>query len=146
MSEDLKAIARRTIDVYARGDIELVDELYAPDYVDHSPGNPPGLASGPEGVKQFVAMFRDAFPEGDATADDVIAEGDKVAVRWSGRGTHEGDFMGIPASGKHVSFSGTTIYRIADGKIAEEWTHADYLGLLTQIGAVPDVAQATEAS
>lgn len=143
MSEESKAIVRRQIDeLWSQGKLEVVDDIYAPDFVDRSPGLPPGIAAGREGVKQFVSMFRSAFPDIEGGTDELIAEGDKVVVRWSAQATHQGEFMGVPASGKRVSFSGTSTYRIAGGKIAEEWTHADILGLMTQIGAIPEMATA----
>jgi steroid delta-isomerase-like uncharacterized protein len=139
MSEQNKAIVKRVIDeVWNRRNLDAVDELYAAGYTDRSPGVPPGMESGPEGVKQFVAMFTGGFPDAKGGVEEVIAEGDKVVVRWTGSGTHEGEFMGVPASGKHVTFSGTSTYRIANGQIAEEWTHFDGLGLMTQIGAIPE--------
>ena len=144
MSEQNKAVVLRQIEeMWSKGNLKVIDELYAADFVDRSPGVPPDMARGPEGVKLFVSMFRGAFPDIQGEDDELIAEGDKVVVRWSARGTHEGDFMGIPPTGKQISISGTSIYRIAGGKIVEEWTHADMLGLLTQIGAIPEMAQAS---
>lgn len=146
MSEQNKAVVRRVVsELWNQHRVEAVDELYAEDYADRSPGLPPGVSPDREGQKQFVRAFFAAFPDLEGTSDEEIAEGDRVVLRWSARGTHRGDFFGIPATGKGVTFTGTSTYRIAGGKIAEEWTHADLLGLMTQIGAVPEPAAGTTA-
>src|SRR5918993_965610 len=96
-----------------------MDEVMAPNYVDHP--NLPGLSPGPEGMKQALTYYRTAFPELQATLDDILADGDRVAVRWSARDTHLGDWLGIPPTGHHFTMSGITIYRIAEGKAVEGW-------------------------
>jgi steroid delta-isomerase-like uncharacterized protein len=108
-------------------------------YISHS--SPPGAAPGREGVKQYVTLFRTAFPDLRATVDDVIAEGDRVVTRWTSRGTHQGELMGIPASGKRVTFSGITINRVSGGKVVEDRTNFDQLGLMQQLGAIPAPGQ-----
>jgi len=87
-------------------------------------------------------MFRGAFPDIVATVQDEIAAGDKVVIRWSAEGTHRGEFFGIPATGKRIAISGTSVYRIAGERIPEEWTQGDMLGLMTQLGAIPEMATA----
>jgi steroid delta-isomerase-like uncharacterized protein len=114
----------------------LVDELFAPDYVNHVAGSPIEFR-GPEGEKQFDAAYSQAFPDARLTVEDMIAEGDRVASRLSYRGTHTGEFQGIPATGKQFMTTGIQIIRIADGKIAEAWSQPDTLGLLQQLGVVP---------
>ena len=82
-------------------------------------------------------MYGVAFPDIQMTVEEQVAEGDRVVTRWSAQGTHEGELMGVPASGKQVTVSGITIARLADGKIQEEWSNWDGLGLMEQIGAMP---------
>lgn len=134
MSEQNKAIVRRTFEqIWNQGDFAVIDRRFASDYAGHSNSE----IHGPEGGKQFAAGMRSAFPDFHYTVEDEIAEGDRVVQRWTARGTHQGQFQGIPPSGEQVTIRGISIYRIADGKLVEGWTHADMLGLLQQIGALP---------
>jgi steroid delta-isomerase-like uncharacterized protein len=89
-------------------------------------------------------MFYKAFPDGQHTVDDLIAEGDKVAARLTARGTHKGEFQGIPPTGKPVSFTGMRVFRFVSGKIAEEWSNLDMFGLMQQMGVVLTAARKTE--
>lgn len=135
MSDENKRIARKVFeDILTEGNIALVDGLVASDYVGHTP-----LLElhGPEGAKEFDALLHQAFPDLEVTVEDQIAEGDRVATRWTARGTHEGEFQDIPPTGRRVEFSGIAIFRIADGKFVEGWNIPDFLGLLGQLGAVP---------
>jgi steroid delta-isomerase-like uncharacterized protein len=113
-----------------------VDELFAPHYVLHDPAVP-GEVRGPEGIKQYVGMYRSAYPDTRFTVEDQIAEGDEVATRWTGRGTHRGELMGIPPTGREVTITGITIDSVSGGRIEEEWNNFDQLGLLQQLGVVP---------
>ncbi|HBY97986.1 MAG: ester cyclase [Ardenticatenaceae bacterium] len=97
------------------------------------PGLPPGLA----GARLFYAGFAAAFPDAQLSFDDVISEGDKVAVRYYVAMTHQGEFQGIPPTGKHLTLPGITILRFGDGKVVERWNEADFMGLLQQMGAIP---------
>jgi steroid delta-isomerase-like uncharacterized protein len=134
--EENRTIAERFgEDVWGRGDLDAMDELFAPDYIDH--GAPPGEASGREWHKRLVAAFRSAFPDLSITNEDVIAAGDKVVLRWRGHGTHEGDLMGIPPTGKHVEFSGIEVLRVAEGKVVERWGEGNDLQVMQQLGVVP---------
>lgn len=142
MSDNKALIARLVQELWVEGKLGVIDEIYAADYADQSAGMPPGIARDREGQKQFVQAFRGAFPDMVGTVEDSIAEGDKVVIRWTAKGTHEGDFMGIPATGRPIVLTGTSVYRIAGGQIREEWTEADMLGLMTQLGVVPDMATA----
>ena len=136
MSEQNKAIARRGYkEIWSKGDLAVVDEIYAPNVVLHDP-SAPGV-QGHEGIKQLVTMNRTAFPDLHFTIEDQIAEGDKVVTRWMAGGTHQGEFNGIPATGRKGSVTGITISRIAGGKIVEENTNWDTLGLLQQLGVIP---------
>jgi len=97
---------------------------------------------GPAGVKELIAGYRAAFPDIHVTIEDQIADGDLVVSRWSAKGTHQGELMGIPATGKHATVTGITIDRIADGLIVESWNNWDTLGLMQQLGAIPAPAMA----
>jgi steroid delta-isomerase-like uncharacterized protein len=135
MSEENKAIARRFFDLVNDRNLDGLTEIIAPDAVDHDPQNPlPG--TGPEVAQQVMAGYIQAFPDLRITVDDQIAEGDRVATRWTGTGTHQGDLMGIPGSGKHSTVTGISIDRIENGKIVESWTNWDTLGMLQQLGAI----------
>ena len=139
MSES-KDLARRFYEeVFNAGDLDAVDELLTPDFVDHEEG-PPGTPEGIEGVKAFVAMYREAFPDLHATVEDMVEEGDKIAVRATFTGTHDGDFMGIPASGRKISIQAMDLVRVVDGRAAEHWGVTDVMGLMQQIGAIPQEA------
>ena len=121
-------------EVFNAGNLALIDELFAPNFVDHDPSNPlPGL----EGVRQLVSMYRGAFPDLHLTIDDEITEGDKVVTRFTGRGTHMGPLMGIPPSGKRVTITAIDILRFENGRIAEHWGNQDLLGMMRQIGVIP---------
>jgi steroid delta-isomerase-like uncharacterized protein len=130
-------LARRLIDeVWNQGQLSAVDDLVSTDYIGHSP-TAGTETQGTEGYKGFFAALRDAFPDIHFTVDQELAEEPFVVTRWTARGTHLGTFFGIPPSGNKAAITGTTMYRITDGKVAECWTHADDLGLLRQIGALP---------
>jgi steroid delta-isomerase-like uncharacterized protein len=143
MSEGNKNLARRFMEeVYNKGNVDLIDKVVAPDYVDHDPNSPEGMGGGADGAKQFVEMYRSAFPDLQMTVEDLIAEGDKVVVRWTARGTHQGELMGIPPSGNRVEVTGISVDRIEGGKFVEGWANYDALGMMQQIGAVPTAEQA----
>jgi steroid delta-isomerase-like uncharacterized protein/deazaflavin-dependent oxidoreductase (nitroreductase family) len=133
-TEDTKALVRR---FYEEGvhNPALFDELLAPTYVLHLPGSPP--IAGIEGAKQLMAAYTAAFPDLQLTTEDMLAEGDRVAIRNTWRGTHHGAFRGLPPTGKHVMFTGTDLFRFVGGKIAEQWADLDALGLMQQLGAIP---------
>ena len=120
-------------EVWHQGDLERIEELFAPDFVRHDPGRE---IHGPEENRRFMKGFRAAFPDLHFTVLDQIADGDKVAVRYRFQATHLGDFQGMPPTGKQVGYSGILIYRVANGKIAEQWTEFDLLGFLKQLGAL----------
>lgn len=129
-----KALVRRYYEeVVNGGNAALVDELFALDYVNHVAGSPEDL-HGPEGERQFDALYRQAFPDAHLTIEDMVAEGDRVVSRLGYRGTHTGPFLGIPATGRSFMTYGIQKVRIADGKIVEAWTTPDNLGLLQQLG------------
>ena len=135
MSEENKAIYRQFTDAMNAKDITIVDRLMDPNFVDHDlpPGQPPGA----QGMKDMMSMFFAAFPDLKSTIDLIVAEGDLVTGHMTTEGTHTGDFMGIPATGKKVSFSEVHTVRIANGKAAERWGVADAMGMMQQLGVIP---------
>jgi steroid delta-isomerase-like uncharacterized protein len=140
-AETNKEIVRRLGEEPWKGNFDVIDELASPDYVGHDPAVPE--VQGPEGIKEFISGYLAAFPDGMITIEQQVAEGDLVATRWSGRGTHQGELMGIPATGKQITVNGITISRLENGKVVEEWTNWDMLGMLQQLGVVPAMAGAT---
>jgi steroid delta-isomerase-like uncharacterized protein len=140
MSAENKALARRLLeDVFNGGNLDLVDELIAPSFVNHDAAMPEPLR-GIEGAKASISGYREAFPDLHITVEEQIAEGEYVTTRWSARGTQEGDLMGIAATGKQATVTGITIDRITGGRFVESWTNWDTLGLLQQLGVVPVLA------
>ena len=133
MSEHNKSLVRRVFEeVWTKGNLALVDELYDPSYVLHDPAHPE--FKGTEGLKKQVTMYLTAFPDLRFTIQDQRAEEDEVVTRWTASGTHRGPLGGIPPTGKQATTSGITVTRIAGGKIAEAWTNWDILGLMRQLG------------
>ena len=139
MSEQNKQIVRRLYEVINDHDLSRATELVAEDAVYHDA--PPGLPPGRAGYLAFTQMFLDAFPDLQLTVEDLLAEGDRVAARVRGRGTHQGELLGIAPTGRRFEASGITIIRLKDGTIAEEWEQIDMLGILQQLGAVPAPGQ-----
>jgi steroid delta-isomerase-like uncharacterized protein len=136
MSEENKALMRREIEeVWNKHNPGAIDEFFAPDFVNRSAQ--PGQPNDREGVKATVSGFFSGLPDLKATLDFLVAEGDKVVLRTTLTGTHSGELMGIPATGKRVQVTAITIVRIAGGKIAELWSEADMMGMMQQLGVVP---------
>jgi steroid delta-isomerase-like uncharacterized protein len=131
-TEANKAVVMRVVDeMWNRGDTAAVDELIAPGMVEHGVfGTGTG---GRDDARDTVARFRSAFPDLVLEAEALIAEGDRVVLHWVGRGTHEGEFMGVPPSGAAITARGLDIYRIADGQVVEHWGYPDALGLMGQL-------------
>ncbi len=140
-SEQNKAIVRRLVEEPWKGDLGVIDELVDSKYVGYDPSIPEPLR-GPEGFKENISAYRAAYSDARITVDDQIAEGDKVATRWTGRGNHDGDLMGVAPTGKQVKVSGLTLSRLADGKVIEEYTNWDTFGMMQQLGVVPELAHA----
>jgi steroid delta-isomerase-like uncharacterized protein len=140
-TEENKALVRRLIEESNKGQeagMAALEELYAPDYVYHLGGfGDMDLAA----WKQLALAWYTALPDSHTTLEDLIAEGDKVVARCTMRATHRGEFMGIPPTGKQVSVPGIEIHRIEDGKFVVTWDSYDMLGLLQQLGAIPQMAQ-----
>jgi steroid delta-isomerase-like uncharacterized protein len=134
-AEENKAIARRWMEEgFNAHNVGVMDELFTADFVEHVPFAPP---LGREEAKQGLMAAFTALPDTRITIDDMIAEGDKVVVRFTSRATHQGDLMGIPATGKPVTTTTITILRFAQGQIAEDWVETDMLGMMRQLGAIP---------
>jgi steroid delta-isomerase-like uncharacterized protein len=141
--EDNKAIIRRWIEAYNDRDIQQVEaDVLAPGYVAHTPVAPGPLDS--EAWSQFTAAFMEAFPDIRFTVEDIFSAGEKVAARVAFRGTHRGEFQGIPPTDKEVAFSEITIDRVVDGKVEEHWFEMDLLGLMQQLGAIPEPGHSSE--
>jgi steroid delta-isomerase-like uncharacterized protein len=134
VEQENKALIRRYFEAIDTGKIEVLDEFVAADFFDHSPL--PGTSADREGLKQAFTFFLATTP-GYHTVDDLIAEGDKIVARITGYGTHAGEIMGVPATGKPLQFGGISIWRIADGKIVEHWSQVDMLSPLQQLGIIP---------
>ena len=138
--EENKAVVRRYIEgVINKKNLAVVDELYDANYVGHLAGMED--IHGPEGLKQAVATFFTAFPDLHCTVEDMVGEGDKVVCRFTGRGTHQGEFQGVAPTGKQATLTGIVISRIVSGKIVEEWEVIDMLGMMQQLGAIPTPGQ-----
>jgi steroid delta-isomerase-like uncharacterized protein len=136
MPEENKALYRRMTEViWNKGDLDAIDEFFAPDVIIHSA--PPEWPAGSAGVKATVTMWRGAFPDFELASQFVIAEGDKVANYWTISGTHSEELLGVPATGKHIKTYGMSLVRFAGGKIVEIWSASDQLGLMRELGAIP---------
>lgn len=133
--ENVALVNRYVEEVWNEGNLDALDDLLAEEYVNDS--FPPGTPPGQSGLEQTISMVRGGFPDLTLTPDDTVAEDDKVVQRWTGRGTHTGELMGVPPSGKEVSYQGISIYHVKDGKIAQDWTNVDLMGIMQQIGAAP---------
>jgi steroid delta-isomerase-like uncharacterized protein len=140
MSDKYKDLYCRVLEeVWNKGDLDRVEDFFAPDVVIHHA--PPNLPSGREGVRATVSLYRGAFPDLTLKSQSLVAEGNTVAAFWRLRGTHKGDLMGVPATGKRVESYGMSLMRFDNGRVAEIWGASDQLGLLRQLGAFPEAGQ-----
>lgn len=139
-TEANKALIRRFVEeVQGKGNLAVIDEIFARDYADHGFGN--AEVSDLEAAKKFLGMAVAAFPDMTVTIHDQVAEGDKVVTRKTLTGTHQGAFMGVPATGRRVSMYVIDIFRVVNGKIVEHWASMDRLDIMQQIGVIPPPAQ-----
>ncbi len=146
MSEGNKFVIRRSFEeLWNKGNLSLADELFTPNY-EHHDASSPDFGRGPESEKKRAALYRTAFPDLQLTIEDIIAEGQTVMARWSCRGTHKGDLSGIAPTGKQVTISGVSIARFTGGKMVEGWVNWDVLGLMQQLGVVPELAKTKAAA
>jgi steroid delta-isomerase-like uncharacterized protein len=138
---DRKRLARRFHgDIFEQNKLEVADEILTADFRWHNAALPSDI-SGPKGVKQFAQLLRAAFPDYRLTSEDMIADGDRVVIRWTQRGTHEGEFLGVSPTGKTVTISGIDLFRIEGAKIVELWQMTDQFGLMQQRGAIAQTAR-----
>ncbi len=133
---DNKTTLRRLIEELNNRNYDIIDELVAPDFVEHE--ELPGMPTGREGMRQLFQMMHAAFPDLQVVAQDILADGDKVVMRAQFAGTHQGEFMDIPATNKQVAFNVIDIFRIAENKLVEHWGVTDMMALMTQLGVIPD--------
>jgi steroid delta-isomerase-like uncharacterized protein len=134
-AEENKALVERFVEEFwNEGNLSTADELMAPDAQIHLPA---GEVVDVEGLQGFAGAFRGSFPDWHSTFEELVAEGDRVAERWTGRGTHRGELQGIPPTGKRVEVPGSVFYRIVEGKIVEFRGQLDMMGMMQQLGAMP---------
>ena len=129
----IRSIVERWMKLWQGGDISAIDTLHAPDFIDHSSA---GRTSDNEGFKRGLAELYQAFPDFFATTEDLIIDADngKATIRWSAVGTHQGEFVGVPPTGRRISFSGIEIIRVKDGRIVERWGEWDGIHIMEQMG------------
>jgi steroid delta-isomerase-like uncharacterized protein len=146
MSEQNEAVVRRTFEeLWNKGNLQLANELFSPNYAHHDPSTP-DVGRGPESEKKRATLYRNAFPDLRLTVEDLIAGGETVVARWSCHGTHKGELDGILPTGRQFTITGVTITRFENGKMAEGWVNWDALGMMQQLGVVPEIAKAKFAT
>ena len=134
--EENKKLLRKSVDEFWNtGNMAAIDDLYSSNYVGHDPSG--ANEGGLENFKGYAQAVFSAFPDIKLTIDDSISEGDKIVKRWTARCTHKGEFMGIPATGSSMVVTGTTTYRVSNGKFAESWWNTDTMGMMQQMGVIP---------
>jgi predicted ester cyclase len=144
-AQDNKAVVARLLTAWNDSDFHVIEEeLVASHFVNHNPPPVPGIGRDRDGMLAAMRYMRQAFPDGRAESVNLVAEDDKVVVQDVVRGTHQGEFMGVSATGRQVSFEFIHIFRLADGRIVERWGLVDAMGLMMQLGAIP-TPQAAEA-
>jgi steroid delta-isomerase-like uncharacterized protein len=138
---DLKTIAHYFLaESFNTGNLAPADELVAANFTNHDPSTPP-LPAGPAGYKQLITTYRTAYPDIQMTIDDLVVERDKVAGRWTARGTNTGPLMGMPPTGKSATVTGISILTVSNGQVTEQYTNWDTLGMLQQLGVIPTPGQ-----
>jgi steroid delta-isomerase-like uncharacterized protein len=147
MAEGNEALAHRFhMDIFQEGNLDAADEILSPDFVWHGAFSPGEDQRGPQPTKQVASQVISAFPDRRISHEETIAQGDKVLIRWSMSGTQEGEIQGIPATGRGVTLTGLDLFRIEGGKIAEMWQEADRLGMMQQLGVIPEPGQQSGGS
>jgi steroid delta-isomerase-like uncharacterized protein len=135
MSAENEALVRRYVEeVYDQRKLDVIDEIFAPDFTLHDPDLPGGAGRAPEGIKRIVETFVEAFPDLQVSLDDELSSAEKVVTRWTSRGTHQGELMGIAPTGKRIEVTAVGIWRVSEGKISEAWLVFDALGMMQQLG------------
>lgn len=140
MSAENKTVARQFLEGFNSNNLAGAAEFIAASFTNHDPSTPP-LPAGPEGYKQLVTTYRTIYPDLRMAVDDLLSEGDKVVCRWTARGTNTGPLMGMPATGKQASITGISILTVVGGKVTEQRTNWDTLGMLQQLGVIPTPGQ-----
>jgi predicted ester cyclase len=135
-TEENKALMYRVYECFSQNNLDVLDELIASDFTDHNPN--PGQGPALEGLKQFISSMHTVLYGLQVNVEDMVTEGDKVVARLRISGTHRGEFMGVAPTGNQVTFTGIDILRIADGKVVEHWGNVDELGMLRQLGVIPE--------
>jgi len=135
-TEQTKELCRRLYAAVSSGDFDAIDQVVSPNFVEHETVDP-GLPAGREGMKALFKTVRQAMPDMVMTPEDIVVEGDRVAVRAVMTGTQTGEFLGIPPSGKHVQITVMDLVRMENNQVAEHWGVSDMLAFMTQIGAIP---------
>jgi steroid delta-isomerase-like uncharacterized protein len=143
MSEQNKEKMRRVLEeAFGQGKVEIIDEVLDPDFVCWDPNSESGEIRGADTIKGEIDYFRNAVPDLTYTVEEQVVEGDKVVSRWKASGTHEGEFFGVPGSGKRIEMTGINIDRFDEsGKLIEEWPEYDLLGAMEQMGAISEPGQ-----
>jgi predicted ester cyclase len=141
MAADNKKIVRQLLEEPWKGNLDVIDKFVDGNFIGYDPSMPEPIR-GPKGFKEFVQQFLSAFPDGRITVDEQFAEGEFVATRWTGRGTHEGDLMGIAPTRRQVTVPGISFSKCKNGMLVEDWSNWDLFGMLQQLGAVPALAGA----
>jgi predicted ester cyclase len=137
LQQNKALVSRFMVEVWHQGILAVSEEIVAPNFLDHA--GPPNLPPGPEGVKMQVMAYRAGIPDLTFTVDILVAEGDLVVCRWTGRGHQTGTLFGIPPTGLYGEMTGTHIFRIVNDRLVERWGNSDDLGLLRQLGVIPDM-------
>lgn len=140
MSDNKNIVRRLFEEVWNKGHQQVADELFAPTYTHHD-SSTPEVGRGPESEKKRATLYRNAFPDIRFTVEDLIAEGETVTARWSCHGTHKGDLNGIAPTGKQFTISGISVARFANAKMIEGWVNWDALGMMQQLGIVPELGK-----
>jgi predicted ester cyclase len=138
VEENKEIVQRYWVEAVGQGDYRVLYEHIDPEWVNHTPGMPD--VKGPDGARQINSLFHEAMPDAQLTIHALIGEGDLVAVRFTYAGRHEGELLGVAATGKDVSFTGSAFHRIVQGMITDDWVNFDALGILQQIGGLPGAA------
>lgn len=130
----VRAIHRYSTEVWGQGNLDAIDDIFAPNYVRHGPALEGGTTDGPKGLKDLVTLFRTSMSDLSVPVENIAGDGDIVLTRWSATGTNDGELLGLPPTGKSCDVIGFWMHRFEDGKIVEEWATWDTHGFLEQIG------------
>ena len=139
-SENERLVLRIFLELWNNGKLAVADEIFAANYAHHDPASP-DFGKGPEGIKQTVTLYGNAFPDLQFTIEHMMAVDQFVSTRFTSRGTHKGDLLGIPPTNRPIQVDGIVIHRISRGRIAEGWVVWDALGVMQQLGVVPALEQ-----